>query len=177
MLSALSANVTEPGFYFFPWGDRGGSKEQMDAWAEKYRTSPAGIMIFKPQGGEMMPPSMLITELVTNILAALIAAFLLSRALGGLAGFSERRSLWRSSAFSPEWKSICPIGTGTASRPATRCLTSCSTSSVGFWPGWRWRCFSKNRRLPRKWPKSLSRQEDKRGKRREALQKEIICPV
>ena len=86
VLSALRANVTEPGFYFFPWGDMEGSKEQMDAWAEKYRTSPAGIMIYKPQGGEMMPPSMLITELVTNILAALIAAFLLSRALGGLGG-------------------------------------------------------------------------------------------
>ncbi len=86
VLSALSANVTEPGFYFFPWGDMGGSKEAMDAWAEKYRTSPAGIMIYKPQGGEMMPPSMLITELLTNILAALIAAFLLSRAFGNLGG-------------------------------------------------------------------------------------------
>jgi hypothetical protein len=63
-----------------------GTKEDMDAWSEKYRTSPAGIMIYKPQGGEMMPPSMLITELITNILAALIAAFLLSRALGGLGG-------------------------------------------------------------------------------------------
>ncbi len=86
VLSALSTNIPEPGFYFFPWVDQKGSKEQMDAWTEKYRTGPAGIMIYKPQGGEPMPLGKFVTELVTNILAALLAAFLLSKAVGSLGG-------------------------------------------------------------------------------------------
>ncbi len=46
VLSVLKANATESGFYFFPWVEmRGASKEQMDAWTEKYRTGPAHRII------------------------------------------------------------------------------------------------------------------------------------
>ncbi|MCI0406087.1 MAG: hypothetical protein L0209_08465 [candidate division Zixibacteria bacterium] len=87
ILPVLSANITEPGFYFFPGIDmRTSSKEQMDVWTEKHRTGPAGIMIYQPIGGEPMPANKFIIELVTNILAALVAAFLLSKAVGNLGG-------------------------------------------------------------------------------------------
>jgi len=87
VLPVLSANISEPGFYFFPGLDMGAAtKEQMDAWTEKHRTGPAGIMVYQPIGGEPMPPSKLITELVTNILAALVAAFLLAKVVSSLGG-------------------------------------------------------------------------------------------
>lgn len=87
VLAVLKENVAEPGFYFFPWIDQSDSKEAMAAWTEKYRSGPAGIMVYQPVGGEPMPPSKFVTELLSNILAALVAAFLLSKAVGNLGGF------------------------------------------------------------------------------------------
>ncbi len=86
ILPVLNANITEPGFYFFPGLDPKASQEQMDAWTEKHRTGPAGIMVYQPVGGEPMPAGKFITELVSNNLAALVAAFLLSKAFGNLGG-------------------------------------------------------------------------------------------
>lgn len=83
-LEALRGSVPEAGFYIFPlMGDPSkATKEEEAQWAEKYRTGPAGILVYRPLGGEFNFPRLLVVELLSNILAALIVAFLLARLMG-----------------------------------------------------------------------------------------------
>ena len=87
VLQSLAENVPTAGMYIFPGWDV--NKEMTDAeesaWYEKHRNGPAGIMIYQPKGGEAMPPSMLITEFVSILLATLILAFV-AAALAGSYG-------------------------------------------------------------------------------------------
>jgi hypothetical protein len=91
VMSALTENVPAPGMYFFPGWDmsREMTAEEEAEWMEKHRTGPAGFMIYKPVGGEAMPPSMFITEFVSNLLAALLLALVAA----SLAGAYMRRVL------------------------------------------------------------------------------------
>lgn len=92
VLTAMRDNVPEPGFYFFPGGVMSGepTAEQQKRWEEKYRQGPTGILIYQPQGWEPFDPMQFITELLADIGAALIAAFLLSAAGAALVGFASR---------------------------------------------------------------------------------------
>jgi hypothetical protein len=80
VLSSLSSNVSEEGFYFFPGikASERSDEEKQKAWAEKIASGPSGIMIYKPRGGEAMSPAQLIREFVANTAWCLIAAGLLS---------------------------------------------------------------------------------------------------
>jgi hypothetical protein len=84
MAQAIRGSITEPGLYFFPGFDasRKFTPEEEKAWTEKYRRGPSGILIVQPGGRDPMAPEQLVIELVADILAAGVAAFL----LGGLAG-------------------------------------------------------------------------------------------
>jgi hypothetical protein len=83
-LEALRGSIPEAGFYIFPlMGDPSkATKEEEAQWAEKHRTGPAGILVYRPLGGEFSFPRLLVVELLSNILAALIAALFLSRMVG-----------------------------------------------------------------------------------------------
>ena len=83
VLAALRSNVREDGFYFFPAAGMSPdmTPEQHEAWAERMRTGPSGIMVVHPQGNEPMMVSQLVYELVTDILAALLVAFGLAHVL------------------------------------------------------------------------------------------------
>lgn len=80
VMAAMKSNIPEPGLYFYPGIEGGHSSNEAEqaAWTEKYKAGPNGILVYHPTGGDPMPPSMLITELVSNILASLVAAFVLS---------------------------------------------------------------------------------------------------
>ncbi len=80
VLAAMKSNISEPGMYFFPGLAGGSSANEADqaAWDAKYKSGPHGILIYHPSGSEPMPPSMLITELVSNVLACLAAALVIS---------------------------------------------------------------------------------------------------
>ena len=85
VMSALKTNISEPGLYFYP-GMEGGHKAteaERAAFEAKYKSGPHGILVFYPSGTEVMPPSMLITELVSNILACIFAAFVISLTAAG----------------------------------------------------------------------------------------------
>lgn len=84
VLADLRGSLPEPGLYIFPMmGDpSNATEEEQKQWAEKYRTGPSGILVYRPLGGEFNFPRLLGVELLTNILAALIAAFLLARMAG-----------------------------------------------------------------------------------------------
>ena len=91
VLGTMKQNITQPGLYFFPWMDmKSADKVAMEAWTQKYKTGPAGLMVFKPVGGEGMSPKQMITQLVTDFLAVLFAVILLAKAVGGIGGYFGR---------------------------------------------------------------------------------------
>lgn len=83
-LEALRGSIPEAGFYIFPlMGDPSkATKEEEARWVEKYRTGPAGVLVYRPLGGEFSFSRLLVVELLSNVLAALIAALLLARMAG-----------------------------------------------------------------------------------------------
>jgi hypothetical protein len=85
VLTAIKERIKEPGLYFFPGIDRKKTLTDLEqkAWEEKIKTGPSGIMVVTPSGGEAMSPRQLITELASNILAALVASYLVSQVVGG----------------------------------------------------------------------------------------------
>lgn len=96
VLAAMRDNIQESGFYFFPGVAQapGMSKEEqqqaMQAWQAKYTAGPIGILIYHPQGQQPLLPRQLLLELLSDITAALIAAFLLAQASGKLIRFGNR---------------------------------------------------------------------------------------
>jgi hypothetical protein len=85
VLGAMRANMPEPGFYFFPGfglppnATRAQQQAAMPEFTRKATTGPEGIVIFRPIGGPPVTARQLVTEGGTNILQALIAAFLLAQ--------------------------------------------------------------------------------------------------
>lgn len=91
VLSAMRENLSEPGFYFFPgMGGVEATPEAQRAWEEQYRRGPRGILIYHPTGEQPLSPTQLLTELLADIAAAIVAAYLLVQASGGLSGFGAR---------------------------------------------------------------------------------------
>src|SRR5215467_9036302 len=82
VLPAIGAEVKEPGLFIFPWPESAPgtplpvSKESREKAAEMYKTSPHGLLLFYPPGGEMMTQTQLITEFATNVVSSLIVAWL-----------------------------------------------------------------------------------------------------
>lgn len=68
------------GFYFFPSRDLSKSytAEEEAAFMARYTSEPAGIIIYHPKGGAAMGPKTLGGELVSNIVIAMLAAFIIS---------------------------------------------------------------------------------------------------
>jgi hypothetical protein len=81
---AIRGAITEPGLYFLPGFDTSHkmTAEEEKAWSEKYRRGPSGILVIQPGGRDPMMPEQLVIELVADVLAAGVAAFILG-AIGG----------------------------------------------------------------------------------------------
>jgi hypothetical protein len=98
VLEALSGAVSERAVYFYPGIDmKAATPEQQEAWSQKYAAGPGGIIVFDPHPGEhgasgMGGGTQLATEALTNILAALLAAWILSHLAPGLS-FGKRALL------------------------------------------------------------------------------------
>ena len=93
VLAAINSNVQGQGFYYYP----GMGKPQNEVteadqklWEEKYRAGGHGVLIYTPAGKAFSFPAALGTQFLTALVASLVAAFLLSNALGSLAGFLGR---------------------------------------------------------------------------------------
>ena len=84
VVGAMKNAIPEPGFYFFPGMDMSGkaTPEEEKAWQARYAQGPTGILVYHPQGEQPLSPKLLGIELLSNILAALIAAILLARTSG-----------------------------------------------------------------------------------------------
>ena len=76
-VAALQTAVREAGgLYIFP--SQGGAADKA-AYAEKLKTTPQGVLVYKPAGTPMMTPGQLIVELVLELVEAVLAAWLLSQ--------------------------------------------------------------------------------------------------
>ena len=80
VIAVMKANIPEPGFYFVPGMENmhNATEEQQKAWEEKYKAGPTAIIVYRPTGGEVMSAKQLLFELLSNIVAALFVAYILS---------------------------------------------------------------------------------------------------
>jgi hypothetical protein len=81
VVGPIRGTVKEPGFYLFPGMDMSGkaSESEKQAWAEKAKQGPVGVLIVRPRGGEFVIGPLLLNEVGTNLLSAILAALLLSQ--------------------------------------------------------------------------------------------------
>ena len=88
MIGAFRGSITQPGFYFFPGMDpsRPASKSEQEPHVARVKQGPTGVLVIQPNGAEAMSPRQLGTELVTNVVSALLAAFLLTGIRSGYLG-------------------------------------------------------------------------------------------
>jgi hypothetical protein len=80
VLGAMRTAIAEPGLYFFPGMDlsKRARAEEEKAWEAKYVAGPTGLMVYSPGGQPPMQRRQLSTELLADILAACIAAWVVS---------------------------------------------------------------------------------------------------
>jgi hypothetical protein len=78
VISNLKANVPEPGMYFVPGMDmtKTYTAEEQAAWTERYTAGPNALLIYHPTGVSPMSASQLGGEFLSNVLAAVLVAFL-----------------------------------------------------------------------------------------------------
>jgi hypothetical protein len=86
--SVLRQQIAGDGFYYFPAPDTSIADETAREQAHEaaMKTGPYGLLLYHPHGGEMMTTGQLLTELATNVLAALLLTIVLMRARAGLLG-------------------------------------------------------------------------------------------
>jgi len=84
--SILQSNIDESGLYYFPGmpdETPGMTAEQhqaaMNAWMEKHQQGPIGMIVYHPEGADPWAASTFIVGFVVFLIAAFIAAWLLSR--------------------------------------------------------------------------------------------------
>ena len=96
ILPAISAQIKEDGLYIFPWPESppGTPMPVNDESRKKaeplFQTSPHGLLLFHQPPAAMMTGGQLGTELATNCISSLLAATLVSMALGCLGSFTKR---------------------------------------------------------------------------------------
>jgi hypothetical protein len=88
VIAAIKDTIREPGFYFIPGRDmsKPQSKSEEEAYAAKVRQGPSGVMVIHPEGSESMSPGQLLTELGSSVVAALVAALVLTHVRSGYFG-------------------------------------------------------------------------------------------
>ena len=79
VLAAMRAGITEPGLYFFPGMDmdKKMTAEEQKAWTDRYVAGPTGLLVYHPGGEAPMLPRQLVVELLADVLAAALAAFVI----------------------------------------------------------------------------------------------------
>jgi hypothetical protein len=83
VLGQLKGSIQEDGLYFFPGIDLRGNPtaEENLAWEDKYRAGPTGLLLYHPTGGTPVSANKLLVQMLSNLMAATIAAFLVSKML------------------------------------------------------------------------------------------------
>lgn len=77
-LECLKTTVPGTGLYFFPGVVKNPTPAQQKAWEEKLVSGPYGILAYTAGGSAAMAPKQLISEYLTSLAAAFIAACIIS---------------------------------------------------------------------------------------------------
>jgi len=79
VLGALRQSIKEPGLYFYPgfMTDHPSQAEQQ-AWMEKYRRGPSGLLLYHPSGEEPMSAKQFTVQVAGDFALGLLAAALLA---------------------------------------------------------------------------------------------------
>jgi hypothetical protein len=78
-IEALSRSVDHSGLYMFPAeGMTDKSEASQKAWQEKLRRGPSGLLLYTAGGTEPLSMRQLVVEFISVVLAALVAAILVS---------------------------------------------------------------------------------------------------
>ena len=84
LIESLKSSRDEQGLYFFPGKDLQHSTKEEDAvWESKFRSGPAGLLVFRAVGGSPFSAVKLVTQLLSNLASVLIAAFIAASLRGG----------------------------------------------------------------------------------------------
>ena len=77
--------VPSSGMYFFPGMDMSHrpTPEERKAFEQKVKSGPSGVLVITKSNGATMGPQQLGSELASNVIAALIAAIVVSFMVGG----------------------------------------------------------------------------------------------
>jgi len=122
LVSAIKTNIPEPGMYLFPGfgvpddAPFSQKKAAMQKVVQSFAGGPQGVLIYNP-AGTGLTAKMLITEGATNIIQALLVAFLLAQVgvkryasrlglafvIGLLASITTNISLWNFYRFPSSW--------------------------------------------------------------------------
>lgn len=87
VLAALQKNLgDEAGLFMMPWMDSGADEETMQAQKAAYEAGPYAWVVYDPEGQEAMSMETLVTELATNIVAAMLVVFVLAGTSTGFFG-------------------------------------------------------------------------------------------
>jgi hypothetical protein len=89
MIAILKTNLGEKAVYVFPARPAEG-QAGMEAYTQKMEQGPVGMIIYDPQGMGAMMTSQFIVGLIIDILAALLAAWILSRSTARGSSFIAR---------------------------------------------------------------------------------------
>lgn len=84
VLTAMQSSLgSSAGLYMFPGYGQGPAGQQpnmtMQQYEQKLATNPSGLLIYHPPGAKGMTPGKLGTEFLTELIEALLAAFLLAQ--------------------------------------------------------------------------------------------------
>lgn len=78
-LRSLGNSINQPGLYFFPGRDfRDTSPEKEFQWLDRFRTGPAGIIIYRPIGGEPFSSNKLLVQLCASFFTASVIVYVVS---------------------------------------------------------------------------------------------------
>jgi hypothetical protein len=91
-LDQVRSRTLKPGLYWFPDMPTDADhkdKSKMDAANERYKIGPAGMLLVVPTGNDMMTLETLMKEFATNVVSALLAAWIVSL-MGTDIGFGRR---------------------------------------------------------------------------------------
>ncbi len=88
VVASIKDAIREPGFYFIPGRDMNKpmSESEAEAFAAKVRQGPSGVMVIHPEGSDSMSPRNLLTELASSVVAAFLAALVLTQVRSGYFG-------------------------------------------------------------------------------------------
>jgi hypothetical protein len=92
LVSALRDHVPETGVYYFPGLDLAdaGNEALMDAWTERHRAGPLGMVVYRSEGADPGSPVLFVRGFGLCLLTSGLASLLLAAATGRLRTFVGR---------------------------------------------------------------------------------------